>query len=110
MFIEKLSDEQMCAFLKKMYPKYHFSFYRYKENIEVSVTNCNSLPDDYTWNERYTDFESTRNESKWIKYLAEIFGQEYKDAYLKDCSKIFDWHWGETICLLFFFTLSFYHL
>ncbi|MCQ2748552.1 MAG: hypothetical protein MJ246_00630 [Clostridia bacterium] len=90
MFIEKLTDEQINGFLKRMYPDYSFRFYKDEDKIEVSVTNHHSLPDDYSWNEVYYDFDSSRNTRSWVKYLSRLLGQEYKDAYLKDCSRIFD--------------------
>lgn len=90
MFVEKLTDEEIKDFLKARYSNYQFSFSRYSDEIDVSVTNTHSLPDDYTWNEVYKDFEASNNNGPWVRFLAKKFGEEYKTAYAKFCIRIFD--------------------
>ena len=46
---------------------------------------------DYVDNIRLEDFFSDGGSTKaWIKYLYGIFGEEYKQEYVKECLKIFD--------------------
>lgn len=90
MFIEKLTDTQIKDFLHNKYPKYHVQFSRDDSSILASITNPHSLPDDYTWNERYYDFSTSVEDGPWVRYLAKLFGEEYKDAYKADCVKLFD--------------------
>lgn len=89
MFIERLSNEQIKAFFKERYPRHNTSITKRDGNIYATVSNPQSSRD-YSWTEVYYDFSSTQNTKTWVKYLASIFGDEYIDAYLANCRKIFD--------------------
>ena len=91
-FIERLTDEQIYAFLQNEYPKekrYSSSFIKSKSYIYVSVDENNG---DSTIKFSLHDFYTIgcSRPSIWIKYLYRIFGEEYKQAYLADCAKVFD--------------------
>ncbi len=91
-FIERLTDEQIDAFLQSEYPKdkrYSSSFIKNKEYIYVSIDENNG---DRNFHFTLYDFcvIGCSRSSIWIKYLYQIFGEEYKQAYLADCAKVFD--------------------
>lgn len=91
MFIEKLTDEQIKNFFTILYPvdRYKLNFSIEDREIRVYCENLKSVIE-YSWYERYTDFYSSNNEEKWVKYLYKIFGESYKEEYLKECAKIFN--------------------
>jgi len=88
-FIERLTDEQVVAFLERTYADrgtYSYEFSRDKFQIYV-----------YTTDRRFSfglfEYDAkgcSRSRSLWIKYLYEVFGEEYKQAYLDYCAEIFN--------------------
>lgn len=97
MFVERLTEQQIKDFLDEQYDKnylkYEFTHNKKRETIIVTVKYLhNSKQFDYFW---LFDFEviwsnSSSMENNWIRYLYKIFGEEYKEAYLVDCAKIFE--------------------
>lgn len=91
-FIERLTDEQIASFLERVFPKkenYECSFRRYPEYIYASATKSSG---GRIFIFKLYDFDTFDLEDgvKWIKYLYEIFGEEYKQAFLSNIAKIFD--------------------
>lgn len=91
MFIERLTDEQIKEFANRVHEGFSFEFTREKNCISYYITNNRSVWD-YSWYEHYTDFGERCDGSseRWLKYLYEIFGEEYKAAYLAECAKVFE--------------------
>ena len=95
MFIEKLTDKQVKSFLEQQYPpeegwrySWHFWNDKNEQNYSCSLKREQNDFVDYI---RLEDFLSDGGSTKaWIKYLYGIFGEEYKQAYVKECLKIFD--------------------
>ena len=90
-FIERLTDEQVVTFLERTYPdrgKYSYEFSRNESSIWVRVNNnfC-----DFLFSFSLYEYEVWGNgHTLWIQYLYEVFGEEYKQAYLEHCAKIFN--------------------
>ena len=93
-FIGKLSDAQINAFFAKNYPKSGGYSYRFKKEsdkyIYAHVEQNGML--NYSFNCRLEQFDTVHFERhvQWIRYLYEVFGEEYKQAYLENCAKIFN--------------------
>lgn len=96
-FVNRLDDKQIENFLDKLYPR--------SEGFNVSF----SLKQKHTSSEKYwaakifhfgwetphyvqlEEYNSTLpNSSEWIAFLNNIFGKEYKDAFLKNCISSFE--------------------
>lgn len=91
-FIERLTDEQLVSFLDEILPKtekYVYSYVKSPENIYVVV---NKNMGDCMYNFTLEEFDSIgyRLPDQWLKYLYKVFGEEYKQAYLAECAKIFE--------------------
>lgn len=93
MFVERLTEEQVKEFLDEQYDKDYFKceFHKSERITGKAEFLNNSDEDDIFW---LSDFEviltiSVSMERNWIKYLYKIFGEEYKEAYLAECAKIF---------------------
>ncbi len=91
-FIERLTDEQLVSFLEEAFPKsekYVYSYVRSPENIYVVV---NQNMGDCMFNFTLEEFDSIgyRLPDQWLKYLYKVFGEEYKQAYLVECAKVFE--------------------
>ncbi len=95
MFIERLTRKQVKDFLKGIYPE---NFYRYDFDYhqilkEFDVTVYDKSNSDVIDTFRLCDFDvlyTTWSSEHWIKYLYKIFGEEYKEAYLAECEKLFE--------------------
>jgi len=87
-FIERLTDEQVVAFLERTYTDrgtYPYKFIRKKFNIYVHAKDNRFGFNLFEYNVGGCSYFSL-----WIKYLYEVFGEEYKQAYLEHCAKIFN--------------------
>lgn len=93
MFVEKLTDKQVKSFLEQQYPpkegwSYSWHFWNDEQNYSCSLEREQN---NYVDNIRLEDFFSDGGSTKaWVKYLYGIFGEEYKQEYVKVCLKIFD--------------------
>ena len=92
-FIERLTDEQIRTFLDRHYPvsvKYSYTFFKSKDGYIYVHIDKNY--DDSMFNITLYDYDSIgcNRHNQWIKYLYEIFGEEYKKAYLERCAEIFN--------------------
>lgn len=92
LFIKRLTDEQIRNFLEEQYPKkdrYSYSFDIWQDNIYVRIDHNFG---DSSFNMSLFDYHTVglSRPAIWIKYLYEIFGEEYKQAYLNECAKVFD--------------------
>lgn len=94
MFIERLTEEQVKDFLDKQYDKDYFEYeFKKGERIAGIVKYLNNSDEfDSFW---LSDFEVvwsilSNMENDWIRYLYKIFGEEYKEAYLAECAKVFE--------------------
>ena len=89
MFVEKLTKEQLCKFFAE--EKYDLSYlqknltnfmshgYNGEEYLYVSISG-----ESMSVNNRLYDFEgSTVDETRWRRFLYEIYGEEYKNEYEK---------------------------
>lgn len=94
MFVERLTEEQVKDFLHQEYSvEYYQSFFRsYEEAIVGWICEWDGEVFDrpvlYDFEVLYSNMENIRN--NWMKYLYKIFGEEYKEAYLAECAKIFE--------------------
>ena len=91
-FVERLTDEQINAYLENDFPKnerYVFSYNRYETYIYVSVDENNG---DASFSFTLEEFDARGSvlPGKWLKYLYKVFGEEYKRAYLSECAKVFE--------------------
>lgn len=91
-FIERLTDKQVKIFLDKHYPKeekYSYGFDKDKYDIYVRMDGNHG---DNSFNFSLKEYETIgcNCHTQWIKYLYEVFGEEYKRAYLDQCAKIFE--------------------
>lgn len=94
MFVERLTEEQVKEFLDEQYDKDYFKYeFKKSERITGMAEYLNYSDEfDVFW---LSDFEviltiSVSMERNWIKYLYKIFGEEYKEAYLAECTKVFE--------------------
>lgn len=92
-FMERLTDEQIRDFLDRYYPKadrYLYNFFKSKDGYIYVHIDVNY--DENTFNITLYDYDSIgcHWHKQWIKYLYEIFGEEYKKAYLEHCAEIFN--------------------
>lgn len=97
MFVERLTEEQIKSFIEEQYDEDHFEYeFAHIKKREIITATVKILYDsdehDNFW---LLDFEvawsnSQNIEEEWIKYLYKIFGEEYKEAYLAECAKIFE--------------------
>ena len=91
-FIERLTDEQIVTFLEKnCFPKierYSCSLDRQNGYINVRVDKVNTYLLDFEL--RNYDVKVWSGYFEWPKYLYEIFGEEYKKAFLAEVAEIFD--------------------
>lgn len=93
-FIKRLTDEQVKTFLEKYYSKnsgYSYRFDKFNDSIYVNVQNNHSSID-YAFGFKLLEYDSVGfcSPSVWINYLYKIFKDEYKEAYLEECAKIFN--------------------
>lgn len=91
-FIERLTDEQITTFLDEVFPKpekYVCSYVKTSENVYISI---DFNMGDSMFNFTLEEFDSIgyRLPDQWLKYLYKVFGEEYKQAYLAECAKIFE--------------------
>ena len=96
MFIERLTEQQIKDFLDEQYGKDYFK-YEFTHNNEseriVGTVKClhDSKEYDSFW---LCDFKMkfglSLNSNDWLRYLYKIFGEEYKEAYLAECTKVFE--------------------
>ena len=95
-FIERLSNEQICTFLEKQFPKscgYEFKYKIYKSpRGNVVILGDSKKKDSDTWKRFILGLYSTRgcSKEKWVNYLSSIYGDAYQQSYLENCSMIFD--------------------
>ena len=95
-FIERLTDEQINEFLKENFLEiekgnYKANFTKTKLHINVVLANS-SEPNNGSFSFALGNFGTSNcpKHKAWIKYLYEIFGREYKEAYLEKCAEIFE--------------------
>ena len=87
MFVEKLTNEQLCNFFDKKYVSFHIDTYSKTPYLYVSYNN-----ESMVINNRMYDFEGSTvsNETEWRNYLYSIFGEEYKNSYAEYLQKSID--------------------
>lgn len=91
-FIERLTDEQIRNFLEREYPKrekYSYGFDKRESSIYVRMDK-NFGDNSFNFSLCEYDTIGCNRHAKWIKYLYEIFGEEYKKSYLDCCAEIFN--------------------
>lgn len=94
MFIKRLTEEQVKDFLDKQYDK---DYLKYEFTPGERITG---IVEYLTDNEEFdsfwlSDFEviwshSSSMKNDWLRYLYKVFGEEYKEAYLAECAKVFE--------------------
>lgn len=97
MFIERLTEEQVKDFLDEQYDKDYLKYeFIHNKKIGTISGTVKYLHDSDEFDSFWLyDFEvgwcnfSTK-ENDWIRYLYKIFGEEYKEAYLAECAKVFE--------------------
>ena len=97
LFIKQLTNKQLEDFLDKLFPQsegFEFSFDLKKKNKSSEEYFCVKVYH-LGWETplfvQLEEFNSTISQpSQWIQYLHQIFGDEYKQAYLDNCATIFD--------------------
>lgn len=91
-YVEQLTIEQIEQFLDTQYPEqqgYSYNFFRLNGSIRVHVEqNSDECSFNFSLREYETDY--CNRHKQWIKYLYEVFGEEYKQAYLEYFARIFD--------------------
>lgn len=89
-FIQRLTDEQINYFFIEYfnYP-YSHSFYRKENEIHVLAEIIRTDFGQYEYNFVMSDYgcDNSLYLEVWVEYLTEIFGEEYKQAYLEHCEK-----------------------
>lgn len=91
-YINLLTDEQIKEFIESMYPTDE----AYKSNIsrigDIVIAFVDKNDGEKIKPITLYDFNSVgcKDSSIWIKYLYHIFGEEYKEAYLDMCAKVFE--------------------
>lgn len=95
MFIEELTENQIKSFLEQEYPPeegWSYSWYLFNDKNEPNYRcSLQREKDDLSKNIRLEDFYSDGVSSKaWKRYLYEIFGEKYKQAYVEECLKVLD--------------------
>lgn len=91
-FIERLTDEQILDFLyQNVGRRILVSLYRCKKYISATINfdYPNYFDCHYELAVILYDYDvgGYVSKEKWLKYMYGIFGEEYKNAYLKDCVK-----------------------
>ena len=90
-YLERLTFNQIVDFFERYFPivdGYSVDFNRNQTIIYGSIKGMYET----TINFAFHDYGALEGNYKkeWVKYLYEMFGEEYKQAYLRHCSSIFD--------------------
>lgn len=96
-FIERLTHEQIESFLDELYPKnlgftytLHFRCAKKYGNPCVCISISNSR-NDFNHTFRLEEYDAQISfPTKWLKYLANVFGEEYIKSYLENCLSVFE--------------------
>lgn len=91
-FIERLTEKQLTRFLGELFPLTENYVYSYVQSPKRILVRVNKNKGDRIFNFQLEEFGSIgfpRCE-QWLRYLYKIFGEEYKQAYLAECAKIFE--------------------
>lgn len=90
-FLERLTDEQVKIFLDRHYPKEEKYSYGFDKNEYTIYVRMDRNHGDNSFNFSLQEYGTIgcNCHIQWIKYLYEVFGEEYKQAYLDRCAKIF---------------------
>lgn len=91
-FIERLTDEQVIAFLERAHPKQGKYSYNLSRNEGFIYVLMKENFGNSSFNFSLYDYDTIgcNRHTLWIKYLYEVFGEEYKQSYLDYCAKIFN--------------------
>ena len=92
-FIERLTDEQIRTYLDKEYSRrgYKYSFYKH-DLLSVLCVRFYRKGDALSVSIRFCDYyaeNGSRQTRTWVSYLYNVFGEEYKQAYLEWCNRAF---------------------
>jgi len=92
-FIKRLTDEQIRTFIERKSTKQQVLSYEFMK-IEDIIPRIIVDYELAYWKSTCTLLEyeamgEMGSSREWRKYLYEIFGEEYKQAYLDHCSSIF---------------------
>lgn len=91
-FIETLTEKQLNNFLGKLFPRTGdyivCAWFKHTTKIIVNV-KCKG---DRTFRVELEEFAMVGfpGTEQWLKYLYKVFGEEYKQAYLAECAKVFE--------------------
>ena len=91
-FIERLTEKQLKSFLGKLFPssKDYIICKWFKRSTKIIVHVKYKGDQIYKVQlEEFTMLGFPATE-KWLRYLYKLFGEEYKQAYLVECAKIFE--------------------
>lgn len=93
MFVERLTEEQVKQFVENIYWDGFKVSVRETTNSETSIYVENTKSsNDCGFTITLEDFGVRGLPSRltWVRYLYKIFGEEYKEAYLANCAKVFE--------------------
>lgn len=90
LFVQRLTDEQIREFIERYFPRKDRYSYTVDKSKYLYVTV--DYNNDYDFIFRLYDYDSEgfSKPGEWIKYLYEVFGEEYKKAYLAECEEVFN--------------------
>ncbi len=96
-FIERLTYEQIEAFLNELYPKklgfaYTLHFRCADKHGKPCVCVCiSNTKNDFNHTFRLEEYDAQIPlPNKWLKHLHKIFGEEYVKSYLENCLSVFE--------------------
>lgn len=92
-YLKRLADEQIAEFLQRQYPEgdgYSFKILRTTEAVYVLMEHKYSCELNFSFILKEYGSELCSCNKQWMKYLYEIFGEEYKKSYMERCAQIFD--------------------
>ena len=91
-FIDRLTDEQVSTFLEKNFPKKKHNSCNFEKHEEAIYVRVDQSTTDESFNFTLEEFGTIgfSHPGRWIRFLYKIFGEEYKEAYIAECAKVFE--------------------
>lgn len=86
-FIERLTDEQIKAFLDSRFLIYKYTYSVKKEASKTYIAVQLSAPDGIH-NYILEDYSSSLAQEQWRKYLSQIFGDQYYSPFRSRNAKV----------------------
>lgn len=86
-FIERLTDEQIKAFFDSRFLVYKYTYSVKKDSTKAYIAVQLSAPDGIH-NYIFEDYSSSNAQEHWLKYLSQIFGEEYYSPFRNIKAKV----------------------